>query len=166
MSADGELDFLVQQQDESPTDLVRTDVNGSAAHVYTNALAIIAFVHKTILDSEPDSSFEERAKKILTLFQSLQIDGGDNNGGFFDAYDLSDLDGGIPKNAVDDVTTGNNAWLLMAIIYMQVIQTMGLFSIWLWILGNSFKAGKLRRIPQKRQRLTTQVEFIHEIQIL
>ena len=149
-STDGEIEVLTQQQDDSPTDLVRTDVSGDAAHIYTNALAIISFVHKAVLDDEPDTSFEERAKRILSVFEDIQISSGDNNGGFFDAYDLSDLDiEGNPNNAVNDVTTGNNAWLLMAINYYAIYTDDGSF------LNMAVELGKFL---QRRQATTNATE--------
>ena len=63
---------------------------------------------------DADPSFLAEAQKILTTFQGLQIVGGTNNGGFFDAYDPNS---GSPVAVTTDVTSGNNAWLLMALNY-------------------------------------------------
>ena len=146
ISTDGELEFLLDQQDNSPTDLLPTELNGDAAHVYTNALAVIAFVHKAILDKNPDTSFENRAKRILSVFQNIQIsdDADDNDGGFFDAYDLStrDIDGNPIEAVGISVTTGNNAWLLMAINYFTIYTDDASF------LNMAVKLGKFL---QKRQ---------------
>ena len=120
VSNEGELEFFISQQDAA-TGLVKTVFNPSApddtAHVYTNALAVILFVHKAVLAEDPDDSFLSRAENILTTFQGLQIEGGANDGGFFDSYDPNS---GTPIAATTDVTSGNNAWLLMAINYYTV----------------------------------------------
>ncbi len=65
-------------------------------------------------------SFLDRAKNILDRFQALQLSGvaAVDNGGFYDAYVISN---GNPAPASGtSVTTGNNAWLLMAINYYTI----------------------------------------------
>ncbi len=129
--AESELDFLVSQID-SQTNLVVTVFNEDApddtAHIYSNALAVIAFVHKGVLAASPDSAYTDRARNILTALQSLQISStfdttpsmAGNDGGFRDAYNPNDLDPTSSGFLNVPVTTGNNAWVLMAINYYAV----------------------------------------------
>ena len=118
--ANDDLNFIRSQRDPT-TGMVVTVFNQASpdntSHIYTNALSIIAFVHKGILDSDPDFSFVTHATQILTTLadNNLQISGGVNNGGFFDAYDATTL-AAVSTN----VTSGNNAWLLMAINYYTI----------------------------------------------
>ncbi len=113
-SAEWELAFLERLQRESG---MLEFIPGSArSQLYGNALAVIAFT--SAADGDPDHRFTILAREILEAFdrddRNVQIEHGVNAGGFQDVYDA--VTGGSLGGDVK-VTTGNNAWFLMAINY-------------------------------------------------
>ena len=116
-TTDSEIEFIKSQQDET-TSLVKTVlVDDLTAHIYTNALAIISFVHKGVLADSPDPSLLIEAEEILSTFLTVDrhTDSGNSFRGFFDSYNASTL-----APAISNATSGNNAWLLMAINYYTI----------------------------------------------
>lgn len=105
---DAELEFLLAQQQGSG--LVRTDAGHNRAHIYSNALAVFAFIRV---------GQAGRARAILRAYRdrNLQIQAGVNAGGFQDLHQVE----GTPVDGSIRVTTGNNAWLMMAINHYALV---------------------------------------------
>ena len=101
---DDELEFLRNQQQTSG--LLATNLDGDIAHIYTNALATIVFTHS-------GGAELSRAQNILNTLRNLQISNGVNAGGFQDSYNS---DGAVRGSDIA-VSTGANAWVMMAINY-------------------------------------------------
>ena len=97
-----ELEFLVNQQQASG--LITTNLDGDVAHIYANALAAIAFTNA----GEANLT---QAQNILNALRDLQISDGVNAGGFQDSYNG---DGTVQDPSIS-VSTGANAWVMMAI---------------------------------------------------
>ena len=107
-----ELEFLRSQQQDSG--LIATNLGGDVAHIYTNALAAIAFTHAGDL---------ERAERIFNALIAVQIPDGDNSGGFQDSYNAD----GSPRGSETSVSTGANAWVMMALNFYNLTVDETLF---------------------------------------
>ncbi len=142
---DGELAFLAGGQDTATAGLAHEGMvasfpNSGSAFTFSNAMSVIAFVHRgafvdaepldfAAADMDPDpgvSPFLARAHAILSAFAdtTVQIDvsDADNGGGFYDQYNL---DGTPVVNRTS--TTGNNAWMMMAINHYTLFTGDGQF---------------------------------------
>ncbi len=122
LGKDDELNFILNHRDDT-SKLFFNVMAGEGTidhtfHIYVNALAIFCFVHRGVLDSYADPAMIAYVRNALTTLRSLQINTGVNAGGFYDVYKSGNGNIPVPVDGLSTpVTSGNNAWLLMALNY-------------------------------------------------